>query len=82
MPDADHVTIAEDAPDAFDDIREFLTGVRSEPDPDRVLATVMFTDIAGSTERAAEVGDARWKEVLDRHDDIMRTQLHASAGER
>jgi class 3 adenylate cyclase len=80
LPDADHITIAADAPDAFDDIREFLTGVRSEPDPDRVLATVMFTDIAGSTERVAEVGDARWKELLDRHDTVMRTQLQRFRG--
>ena len=80
LPDADHVTIAEDAPDAFDDVREFLTGVRSEPDPDRVLATVMFTDIAGSMERVAEVGDARWKEMLDRHDHVLRKELQRFRG--
>jgi class 3 adenylate cyclase/esterase/lipase len=52
----------------LDDIEEFLTGARSIGEPDRVLATVLFTDIVGSTERLALVGDRTWREVLDRHD--------------
>jgi DNA-binding NarL/FixJ family response regulator len=49
-------------------------------DTDRVLATVMFSDIVSSTERAAEIGDQRWREVLDRHDQIVRSQLAAHGG--
>ncbi|MET0831208.1 MAG: alpha/beta fold hydrolase, partial [Acidimicrobiia bacterium] len=50
-----------------DEVEEFLTGVRSGPTPDRVLATVVFTDIVGSTELAAGLGDRRWRELLERH---------------
>lgn len=53
-----------------DEIQAFLTGVRGEPDVDRVLATVLFTDLVASTERAAEVGDRRWRDILDGHDRI------------
>jgi class 3 adenylate cyclase len=80
LPDADHVTIAEDAPDAFDDIREFLTGVREPVSGDRLLATVLFTDIVGSTDRAATVGDQRWRSLLDRHDEAVREQLRRFRG--
>lgn len=54
--------------DVVDVIEEFVTGRRPRPAPDRVLSTVLFTDIVDSTGRAAEVGDAAWKELLDRHD--------------
>jgi pimeloyl-ACP methyl ester carboxylesterase/class 3 adenylate cyclase len=54
---------------------EFLTGTRSEAEIDRVLATVMFTDIVESTKRAAELGDWRWRAVLDRHDETVRQQI-------
>ena len=53
----------------------------SGSDPDRVLATVMFSDIVSSTERAAQVGDRRWREVLDRHDELVRSQLAAHGGQ-
>jgi class 3 adenylate cyclase len=56
-------------------IEEFLTGQRPHHAPDRVLATVLFTDIVGSTERAAEVGDHAWRELLDRHNVIIRDLL-------
>ncbi len=62
------------------EIQEFLTGVRPMPTPDRVLATVLFTDIVGSTERAAELGDARWREVLSRHDDLVRAEVERAGG--
>lgn len=58
-----------------DHIEEFLTGVRRGPESDRALATVMFTDIVGSTDRAAEVGDRRWREILDAHDRTIRSHL-------
>jgi class 3 adenylate cyclase len=80
LPDADHVAIAEDAPDAFDDIREFLTGGREPVSSDRLLATVLFTDIVGSTDHAAAVGDQRWRSLLDRHDDVVREQLRRFRG--
>ena len=56
-------------------MQEFLTGSRSEQDVDRVLATVMFTDIVDSTKRAAELGDRQWRALLDRHDETVRQQL-------
>ena len=80
LDDADHVTISEDGPDASADIREFLTGTRTDPDLDRVLATVLFTDIVASTERVADVGDSNWKRLLDRHDELMRREIERFRG--
>jgi class 3 adenylate cyclase len=56
-------------------IQEFLTGTKPKPVIDRVLATVLFTDIAGSTALAAEMGDRRWKRLLDRHNEVAREEL-------
>jgi class 3 adenylate cyclase len=67
-------------PEVVEEIREFLTGARMAAEPDRVLATVMFTDVADSTERAAAIGDRRWKELLDAHDAAVRHQLVAFRG--
>ena len=64
----------------IDLIEEFLTGRRQQRAPDRVLATVLFTDIVGSTERAAEVGDHAWRELLDRHNAIIRDLLARHRG--
>jgi len=64
-----------------DEIEEFLTGSRSEVEIDRVLATVMFTDIVDSTRRAAELGDKQWRSLLDRHDDAVRKQLAQFRGQ-
>jgi class 3 adenylate cyclase len=61
-------------------IEEFLTGRAPDPAPDRVLATVLFTDIVGSTERAAEMGDRAWRELLDRHNAIVRDLLAQHRG--
>jgi class 3 adenylate cyclase len=61
-------------------VQEFLTGHRPEPDLDRVLKTVLFTDIVGSTQRAARVGDRRWKELLDQHDTAIRGSLERFRG--
>ena len=49
----------------LDEVEEFLTGARQAPHPERVLATVMFSDIVDSTQRAAELGDRRWRDVLE-----------------
>lgn len=54
-----------------DEIEEFITGVRHIPEPDRVLATVLFTDIVNSTDRALALGDRRWRELLDLHDEVV-----------
>ncbi len=62
------------------EIEEFVTGVRHEREPDRVLATVLFTDIVHSTERAAELGDRAWREVLERHDRLVHQALTRHRG--
>jgi len=63
-----------------DEIEEFITGTRRHLEPDRVLATVMFTDIVRSTERAAELGDARWRELLSTYYSALRKELTAFLG--
>jgi class 3 adenylate cyclase/alpha-beta hydrolase superfamily lysophospholipase len=68
-----------DAP-GLRDIEEFLTGRRSAAPPDRVLATVMFTDIVGSTEQLSRLGDRRWRAQLEDHDRIIRDQLRRWRG--
>jgi class 3 adenylate cyclase/DNA-binding CsgD family transcriptional regulator len=70
-----HLPWAGDSGRVLGEVEEFLTGARSVPEPDRVLATVMFTDIVGSTERAAELGDARWRELLSAHQAALRREL-------
>jgi len=77
---SDHAGWAGDTAAMVDEVQEFLTGVRGEPELDRVLATVMFTDIVGSTDRAAEVGDRRWHEILDEHDRIVMRQVEHFRG--
>nr|MBA2566840.1 adenylate/guanylate cyclase domain-containing protein [Thermoleophilaceae bacterium] len=62
------------------EIEEFLTGARHAREPDRVLATVLFTDIVGSTERAAELGDSRWRALLERHDSLARREVERHRG--
>ena len=77
---ADHWIAAGDTDAIADDIEEFLTGTRPMPEPDRVLATVLFTDIVGSTERAAELGDRRWRELISTHDAAVRRELERFRG--
>ena len=62
------------------EIEHFVTGSRPAPQHDRVLATVLFTDIVGSTDRAAEIGDARWRELLAEHDQLVRRTLDRFEG--
>jgi class 3 adenylate cyclase len=64
----------------MDLIEEFLTGRRPERSAERVLATVLFTDLVGSTEQAAKIGDRAWRDVLDRHDAIVRELLDRFRG--
>jgi class 3 adenylate cyclase len=72
---SDNLMVAGDSDAILDEIEEFLTGTRQRREPDRVLATVMFTDICGSTRRAAEMGDSRWRDLLESHDQLVRRQL-------
>src|SRR6185436_1621876 len=71
----DHVPWAGDSEAILGEVEEFLTGARSMPDAERVLATVMFTDIVGSTQRAAELGDARWRDVLGSYQAAVERQV-------
>jgi class 3 adenylate cyclase len=80
LPGIDHVPWAGDSDAVLGEIEEFLTGARSVAEPDRVLATVMFTDIVGSTEQAAELGDARWRELLAAHQAAVRRELERFRG--
>jgi len=73
---------ATDADQLLDEIQEFLTGERSAPEPGRVLATILFTDIVNSTELAAEMGDDRWREVIQAHDTLVRRRLELYRGQR
>jgi len=75
LPGADHVPWLADADMALAEIGEFLTGARPATEPDRVLATVLFTDIVKSTEKAAALGDRRWHELLDRHNMLVRQEI-------
>ena len=80
VPPGDPVVWAVDQSEFLAVVREFLTGAWEggawEPaEPDRVLATLLFTDIVGSTERAAELGDARWRDLIQRHHALVRQQL-------
>lgn len=76
----DHVPYLSDAEVVGDEIEEFLTGVRRGPEPDRILATVLFTDIVGATEKAASVGDRSWHDLLDAHHTLVRRELSAFRG--
>jgi pimeloyl-ACP methyl ester carboxylesterase len=71
----DHLPWVGDQDAVLDEIEEFVTGVRPVPDADRVLATVLFTDIVGSTELAARLGDRRWRDLLEQHHASVRREL-------
>jgi class 3 adenylate cyclase len=78
---ADHLPyIGENADDIADEIEEFVTGSRPTVEPDRVLATVMLTDIVDSTKRASDLGDRRWRALLDQHDDLVRQEISRFRG--
>jgi class 3 adenylate cyclase len=71
----DHVPWYEGTEEWIGEVQEFLTGARAVPEPERILATVLFTDIVGSTRTAAELGDRRWRELLERHHELVRQAL-------
>ncbi len=80
FPEGDHLPTTGDTDALLDEIEEFLTGVRHGPTPDRVLATVLFTDIVGSTERAAALGDQRWRELKAAHHTVVRREFERFRG--
>jgi pimeloyl-ACP methyl ester carboxylesterase/class 3 adenylate cyclase len=80
IPGCDHVPFFQHPEMFLDEIEEFLTGSRTVAVPERRLATVLFSDIVESTERAAGVGDARWRDLLDRHHRVVRAELTRFGG--
>jgi pimeloyl-ACP methyl ester carboxylesterase/class 3 adenylate cyclase len=80
LPGADHIPFYGDAGGYAEEIEEFLTGARHAPLSDRILTTVMFTDIVGSTRRAAALGDVRWRELMAAHDELVRSELERHRG--
>jgi len=80
IPGVDHFPFVGDFDATVDEVEEFLTGTRRSRELDRVLATVLFTDIVGSTARAAELGDRRWTELLAEHHRLVRQELDRHRG--
>jgi class 3 adenylate cyclase len=81
IPGTDHMVLDQETQDIIaDEIEEFITGSRRHLEPVRVLATIMFTDIVSSTQRVAEVGDARWRELLGNFYALLRKELTVFRG--
>ena len=81
LPGSESVIFLDDTDPLVDELEELVTGTRAARPPERVLATVLFTDIVGSTERASEVGDRAWRELLDAHHALVRAELAAHGGD-
>jgi class 3 adenylate cyclase len=81
IPGTDHLVLDNETQDVIaDEIEEFLTGVRPAPEPDRVLATVLFTDIVGSTDHASAIGDRKWMNLLEAHNDLAKREIDRFRG--
>jgi len=80
LPGNDHLPFVGDQAAILDEIEEFLTGARHQADLDRVLATVLFTDMVGSTERSAALGDKGWSDLLEAHNRVIREELDRFRG--
>ena len=80
VPGADHLFHVGETEAMLGEIEEFLTGTRTAPESDRVLATLLFTDVVGSTERAAALGDRAWRALLDAHHALVRRELERHRG--
>lgn len=80
LPGDDHFPWVGDTGAILDEVEEFITGARAVRETDRVLATIMFTDIVGSTARAATMGDRRWRDLLSSHDALARRELARFGG--
>jgi class 3 adenylate cyclase len=81
LPGADALLCWETPERALDLVEQFLAGVRRAPEPTRVLSTVLFTDIVGSTQRAGQLGDRRWRQVLNVHDELTRRVVEEFQGQ-
>ena len=76
IPGMDHLVLDNATQDVIaDEIEEFMTGVRPAPEPDRVLATVLFTDIVGSTGHASAIGDRKWVDLLESHNELAKREI-------
>jgi pimeloyl-ACP methyl ester carboxylesterase len=80
LPGGDHFFWAGDTAPLLEEIEEFVTGHRAPSEPDRVLATILFTDVVGSTERLVAAGDTRWRSLLASHDSLVRSELERWRG--
>jgi pimeloyl-ACP methyl ester carboxylesterase len=80
LPGEDHLPFASDLDEVLEEVEEFLVGSRGATESERALATILFTDIVGSTEKAAELGDRGWRQLLERHDAAVRRQLSLHRG--
>jgi class 3 adenylate cyclase len=80
VPGSDHTLWTGETERILDEVEEFLTGSRSAIESDRVLATVLFTDIVNSTKRAETIGDRAWHDVLDRHNALVRREISRHRG--
>jgi class 3 adenylate cyclase len=80
LPGSTSLIWAGDQEATVGEIQQFITGARASAEPDRVLATLMFTDIVGSTDLAAAIGDARWRDTLAEHNRLVRQQLERFRG--
>jgi class 3 adenylate cyclase len=80
LPGGDHLAFSEGVNGLLDEVEEFLTGARTGADPDRMLTTLLFTDIVNSTRLAAQMGDRRWRDVLDQHYELGRGELARFGG--
>ncbi len=81
IPGMDHLVLDNETQDVIaDEIEEFVTGVRPVPEPDRFLATVLFTDIVGSTGHASATGDRKWVDLLDAHNELAKREISRFRG--
>jgi class 3 adenylate cyclase len=80
LPGTDHLAYSEDVDAVIGEIEEFVTGARSVGDAERIVSTLLFTDIVGSTTSAAELGDRRWRDFLDQHNRLVRAELERFKG--
>lgn len=80
LPGAEALPFLGDSESVIGELEEFLTGARASAEPDRVLATVLFTDICGSTQTAARLGDRAWRDLLGEHDRLVRAAIERYAG--